>query len=367
MKRIFLFCALISTATAHATSELSDSIQFIGAEDYQNKLQSIYYAADTLYGITDTDAQNPVIQMMRTAEKELPNHYGVVYSYRIRMGGDSLYTGVMRVDNRYLKQLMQQSITSDDAGHRDALRTELLDRLYALDELAENGIILDTSDYRAAASRIASDKNFQPQQKTNVFSYFLDKFFDWLRSLFSGNPDIPETKQQIDITDYGWLAKTLLYIVYALGLALLGYVIYWAYKQYRRNTSPDDALPSSPTQSIIEPGESTDYEVHASLASQFAGSGEYRKAIRHLYIALILELDTRLILRFDKAYTIREYLAYAEKQSITRELLRLLIQASAQFEYSWYGHQTTDRIAFERLQQWYNDARNVFGKATHGE
>ncbi|HND77220.1 MAG TPA: hypothetical protein PLN79_08010 [bacterium] len=367
MKHIFILWILAGTMAAHAGAMQSDTIQHIGAEAYQLKMQSIYQAADSLYRITGSDTENPAIQIMRQAEDELPVHYAVVYSYRMRMGGDSLYTGIMRVDNRYLKRLMQQSIKPDGTSYRDALRTELLDRLYALDELAENGIILDSTDYRAAALRIAADKYFQPEQKTNVFSYFIDKFFEWLRRLFSGHSDTPETKEQTNNADYGWLATILLYSIYAIGLALLVYIIYWAYKQYRRNTTADEMLPATATHSIIEPGESTDYEVHASLATQYAVSGDYRKAIRHLYIALILELDARLILRFDKAYTINEYLTFAKNQSIMPELLRLLIQSSAQFEYSWYGHQITDRADFERLLLWYNEARNLYNTASHGK
>jgi hypothetical protein len=69
-------------------------------------------------------------------------------------------------------------------------------------------------------------------------------------------------------------------------------------------------------------------------AQQLAAGADYRSAVRFLYLATVLALDERGLLRFDKALTNREVL----RQSSTNEQLKGELSPVVEtFDRVWYG------------------------------
>jgi hypothetical protein len=76
-------------------------------------------------------------------------------------------------------------------------------------------------------------------------------------------------------------------------------------------------------------------------AARFASAGDYRSAMRLVYLAVLLHLDEREMIRFDRTGTNWEYLASLRQHSTLQDVLRPVTMT---FDRKWYGHETaTDR------------------------
>src|SRR5262245_32705301 len=78
-------------------------------------------------------------------------------------------------------------------------------------------------------------------------------------------------------------------------------------------------------------------------ASEIARSGDYRAAMRYLYLSALLWLDERDMLRYDRALTNREYLERLRDNAALRERLRPVVET---FDQVWYGHAPLDAQSF---------------------
>lgn len=78
-------------------------------------------------------------------------------------------------------------------------------------------------------------------------------------------------------------------------------------------------------------------------AGMLAHSGNYRAAVRYLYLAALLRLDERGLLRYDRALTNREYL---EQVRGNPALHARLMPVVATFDRVWYGHAPLDETTF---------------------
>jgi hypothetical protein len=79
-------------------------------------------------------------------------------------------------------------------------------------------------------------------------------------------------------------------------------------------------------------------------AQTTSGAGDYRTAVRYLYLSTLLALDERDILRYDRAATNREYLRRVAHQP---DLYRLLQDVVDVFDRVWYGFQPIGRETYD--------------------
>jgi hypothetical protein len=80
-------------------------------------------------------------------------------------------------------------------------------------------------------------------------------------------------------------------------------------------------------------------------AQNLSSSGDYRTAVRYLYLSLLLMLEERGLLRYDRSKTNREYLRSVAQQPELAATLRDIIDV---FDRVWYGFQTLDETAYAR-------------------
>ncbi len=95
-------------------------------------------------------------------------------------------------------------------------------------------------------------------------------------------------------------------------------------------------------------GETGDEVLTAESAFQRAQSlsrgGDYRSAVRYLYLSSLLLLDERGLLRYDRTRTNREYLRTV---SDSPELAQPLSEVIEVFDNVWYGYHELDEASFK--------------------
>jgi hypothetical protein len=93
-----------------------------------------------------------------------------------------------------------------------------------------------------------------------------------------------------------------------------------------------------------------------SEARQFANAGNYRDAVRELYLATLLMLDERGLLRYDRSLTNREYLDAIAGEPAVRAALEPIVNT---FDRTWYGFQAMGQEEFERYRRQVEGVREL--------
>jgi hypothetical protein len=81
-------------------------------------------------------------------------------------------------------------------------------------------------------------------------------------------------------------------------------------------------------------------------AQQYSGEGDYRTAVRYLYLSALLLLEERGLLRYNRSLTNHEYLRSLAHQPELAAILRDIIEV---FDRVWYGFHALDLAEYE----WY--------------
>lgn len=80
-------------------------------------------------------------------------------------------------------------------------------------------------------------------------------------------------------------------------------------------------------------------------AQTLSRAGDYRAAVRYLYLSSLLLLEERRLLRYDRSRTNREYL---HSVAHLPQLATILRDVTEVFDRVWYGHQSLDEAAYDR-------------------
>jgi len=80
-------------------------------------------------------------------------------------------------------------------------------------------------------------------------------------------------------------------------------------------------------------------------AQTLSGQGDYRNAIRYLYLSSLLVLDEQGLLRYDRSRTNREYLRSVSSRPELANPLRDVIDV---FDRVWYGYESVDQETYQR-------------------
>lgn len=83
-------------------------------------------------------------------------------------------------------------------------------------------------------------------------------------------------------------------------------------------------------------------------ARELSGSGDYRHALRYLYLSALLLLDERGLLRYNRAQTNREYLRQVRDRP---ELAGHLKEVVDTFDRVWYGFQPLDEADYQEYAE----------------
>ena len=185
---------------------------------------------------------------------------------------------------------------------------------------------LDTNSLRQILAR--PEFQWQLDQQPNFIADLLNRFFQWLTSLLGEPVSLsapnPQTLQMLGIFAALFVGAILTYFLHGLFTDL----------------TTDAAL--------NDENGATDEPINAELAIERAedlsSQGDYRSAVRYLYLSALLLLNERGLLYYDRTRTNREYLHDLNSQPQIAVLLRAMIDV---FDKVWYGFQPLDAETYQ--------------------
>ncbi|MGH2543163.1 MAG: DUF4129 domain-containing protein [Ardenticatenaceae bacterium] len=155
-----------------------------------------------------------------------------------------------------------------------------------------------------------------------------------------------------------WLVQQLALLERVPGLATVGDLLTWTIALFsgvivgavllifirglRRNVVVEEEARILPGAIPTDAGEAQEY------AAEAAKAGNFREAMRLLYLAALLHLDEVGLIRFDRALTNREVLATLSGSSMLHSLLAPVV---GQFDRVWYGHAPFGQTEYEVVQR----------------
>ena len=95
-------------------------------------------------------------------------------------------------------------------------------------------------------------------------------------------------------------------------------------------------------------GEPLTADLALQRAQDLSVGGDFRTAVRYLYLSALLLLEERGLLRYDRSLTNREYLRSVAHQPELAATLRQVIDV---FDRVWYGFQTVNASEYAQYAQ----------------
>jgi uncharacterized protein DUF4129 len=138
-------------------------------------------------------------------------------------------------------------------------------------------------------------------------------------------------------------------------LALVVALIFGAFKlsrliQARKKPAEESGAREALGEVIAEGATAADL---FAIASDLARQGEYRKAIRRAYIALLCDFDQRGKLRLGRSKTNRDYLDAMRSEQLVYPTFSVMTFA---FERAWYGQNRATEEDFQNFVTLYQEA-----------
>jgi hypothetical protein len=168
----------------------------------------------------------------------------------------------------------------------------------------------------------------EQNQGPSAFRRWWDRFVKWLRGLFGDT-------RPVDTSTVTKASKVVQYLVYGLVGAAILFALWKLLPLLRR---PRLRGKKAKKQERVVLGEKLSPEQTAAdllaEAELLARSGDLRAAIRKGYIAVLLELADRKLLRLERNNTNRDYLRALSARQEIFESMKIL---TGSFERHWYG------------------------------
>lgn len=257
---------------------------------------------------------------------------------------------------RLLNRVEHRVFEEDDCGAAEADLREGL-RLYGelqqstdeVDTQARVKDILSRPEFENVVERPKDDESpAEPEapDEPGWFAKLLRRFLEWLEELFKKKrttPDEPTVPSGgMDMAG----ANVVMIVALVLVAAVLLYILARSFSRKKPDeTALDESggLNQQPLEQDAMSALSKPPETWAGLADELAARGEFREAIRHLYLALLSRLHRDGVIDYDPTLSNWEYL-FAFKGAATlklgfRELTR-------RFDFAWYGNEGVDSGAW---------------------
>jgi hypothetical protein len=254
----------------------------------------------------------------------------------------SLAGSAVTADNRWVHDALgayeRDSARLDNGGRAAALRS-LAGRLRALEEAlaVEGNEGAAPRDKDAEKGRLATILRQPGFDKETAQGGALRRLFEdiarWIRDLL---PDIgpmrPGTNARV--------SQATQYLVFGLCLLVLAYVG-WRFWSRRPHRQPKEKRKGP---RVVLGEQLAEDQTAADLleeAERLARAGDARAAIRKAYVALLVELGDRRILRLAQHKTNRDYLQNIREAAPPR-LYTEMLPLTFDYELHWYGLQPAD-------------------------
>lgn len=137
------------------------------------------------------------------------------------------------------------------------------------------------------------------------------------------------------LSPLGWL-------LLSAGLALVLGLLWYAVRGVRVSLRRDRAVEAAAEEASLSSSDAL------QRAHDLGRGGDYRSAVRYLYLSSLLWLDERKLLRYDRSLTNREYLAQVRNNPDLHGRLAPVVNT---FDRVWYGKRSIDGDQFEAYQE----------------
>lgn len=196
------------------------------------------------------------------------------------------------------------------------------------------------ADLEAMASILARPEFQWQTQEPSALAQWWTKVQEWFWDLLGRL--IPE--------EWGG-APLLRYALTGLGVAALGAALFFALRGMLGGLVGEKEL------DLEAAGDENLTATRAlNRAEALAGGGDYRTAVRYLYLSTLLLLEEKGLLRYDRSLTNREYLRSVADFPKLAMALRRVIEI---FERVWYGYELLDGPAYRRYADWVKELRQL--------
>jgi hypothetical protein len=227
------------------------------------------------------------------------------------------------LDNSYLIGLL----------HDEEPQLEQIDGLLATlqaEHKKQKSALFSTSDLNSLHTILAQPEFAWAEQAPNPLTTWIQKLLDALNALLNrmfGNEPISIS---INTLTLAIIASILLIIV-------LIFIYRTLFSDFIKETQLglDDGHDGEPLTS----------EAAFDKAQMLSKGGDYRSAVRYLYLSSLLLMDERGILRYDRSKTNREYL---RSVAHSPELAKPLGEVIEVFDNVWYGYHSLEEETFKK-------------------
>lgn len=228
--------------------------------------------------------------------------------------------GSVAVDNAWLAEELRLS---------DPDLSRLAERLGALiDALAQppGGA---PADARARLQELLSRPPFQRDTQDSTPRWLTD-FLNWLGRVLD---QLLRPLGAVPASTGNAISWVVAVIGGVLVLVVIVYLVLGVRRNLVREVSAEDQDPEA----------NLTARTALDQAGELAREGDYRTAVRYLYLSALLWLDERGRLRYDRALTNREYLEQVRDNAELRARLAPIVET---FDQVWYGHAALDASTF---------------------
>lgn len=221
------------------------------------------------------------------------------------------------------------SPTSRGADDRDRQIGAALARIELLAVQLDAAAGDDTAAARARLARVLARPEFQLGKGP------LERFLDWLIGLLPEPALIPAVE---------WLSRLVALALLATAMGAIGLLLVNWLRGILAGLVADAAL--------VDPAAGADDLPRSVAAARrqataLAEVGNYREAVRRLFLAALLGLEERGQVRLDRSLTNREYLAQVRRDGPVSAHLAPVV---ATFEAVWYGVREPDAATFAQYE-----------------
>ncbi|MEK6324615.1 MAG: DUF4129 domain-containing protein [Acidobacteriota bacterium] len=236
------------------------------------------------------------------------------------------------IDNAWLHAVLDSYAAEKDPQQSVARLNEASGRLRALDDHLRRAEAAQTSDAGSAREKIReilSRPAYQPEQETVVGAFVkkvLRKVRGFFGEIYSALTRLLERLFGASAQG-GWISNLLLIAVLAAALVALA-------RMARRMRVPRAKRKKTRLvlgEEIASDGTSREL-AEAGLAA--ARAGDFRTAVRKLYVSLLYEMGERNLIELDDSATNREYLSRVSRFTALAGPMRYLTD---RFDHVWYG------------------------------
>jgi hypothetical protein len=326
--------ALALSATARAST----------LDDYHSRVAN---AVETIEVVSDEESNTTAEEAVSRARQMLPPRETVEFDGRS-----------IEVDNSWLAAEADAYTTAATDADRAVIFERIAAGLYAIDvhlDAIEAAAAHATPEDRAKLDEILARREFRAPEENAIAKYIADlrkrigQMLEELLAKLFGNGGAESI---------GRVLRVVIVAGGLLALILLGRSVVQAIQ--RRKT---DGPRAKKRRTVLgeEVDESTTAADLASAARALAAAGDFRGAVRKLFVALIYQLDERGLVRLRTESTNREYLALVRGFEPLHPVMATMTDV---FERVWYGSTEIDRAGYESFEILHRQAASIVDART---